>query len=97
MAAIVVVKAGIIIDSMDIPLIKIDSNNTLFYQILTICWIIGITNAMNLIDGLDGLSTGISIISCGSLLIIFSLNRFTIDFDYINNSIMWFIDRIFAI
>ena len=29
---------------------------------------------MNLIDGLDGLSTGISIISCVSLLIIFSLN-----------------------
>jgi UDP-GlcNAc:undecaprenyl-phosphate GlcNAc-1-phosphate transferase len=29
---------------------------------------------MNLIDGLDGLSTGISIISCISLLIIFALN-----------------------
>ena len=30
---------------------------------------------MNLIDGLDGLSTGISLISCLSLLIIFSLNN----------------------
>ena len=37
-------------------------------------WIVGITNALNLIDGLDGLSTGITIISCLSLLIIFSLN-----------------------
>lgn len=73
-AAIVVVRFGIIIDSIDIPFIKIDSENQLFYQILTVCWIIGITNAMNLIDGLDGLSTGISIISCVSLLIIFSLN-----------------------
>lgn len=73
-AAIVVVKSGIIIDSIDVPLIKIDSNSQLFYEVLTICWIIGITNALNLIDGLDGLSTGISIISCVSLLMIFSLN-----------------------
>jgi len=73
-AAVVVVNFGLIIDSIDIPMIEIDSKNELFYQILTVCWIIGITNAMNLIDGLDGLSTGISIISCVSLLIIFSLN-----------------------
>ena len=73
-ASIVVVKSGLIIDSIDIPFIKISGENELFYQIITICWIIGITNAMNLIDGLDGLSTGISIISCVSLLIIFSLN-----------------------
>ena len=73
-AAIIVVKSGLIIDSIDIPFFKVDSENELFYQILTICWIIGITNALNLIDGLDGLSTGISIISCVSLLIIFALN-----------------------
>lgn len=74
-AAIVVVKSGLLIDSIDIPFFaKINSENELFYQILTVCWIIGITNAMNLMDGLDGLSTGISIISCVSLLMIFSLN-----------------------
>lgn len=33
-----------------------------FSQILTLIWIVGITNAINLIDGLDGLSAGISII-----------------------------------
>ena len=74
LAAIVVVRAGIIIDNIDIPFIKIDSQNEMFYKVLTVCWIIGITNALNLIDGLDGLSTGISIISCISLLIIFALN-----------------------
>lgn len=73
-SAIIVVKSGLIIDSIDIPFLKVESENQLFYEILTIGWIIGITNAMNLIDGLDGLSTGISIISCFSLLIIFSLN-----------------------
>lgn len=30
---------------------------------LTILWIVGLTNAMNLIDGLDGLATGIAIIA----------------------------------
>ena len=37
-------------------------------------WIVGITNAINLIDGLDGLSSGIAIISSVCLLIIFALN-----------------------
>lgn len=35
---------------------------TIFSGIVTLFWIIGITNAINLIDGLDGLSAGISII-----------------------------------
>ena len=41
---------------------------------VTILWIVGVTNAINLIDGLDGLSSGISVISAISLLIIFVLN-----------------------
>ena len=41
---------------------------------ITIGWIVGITNAINLIDGLDGLSSGITLISCVSLLIIFATN-----------------------
>lgn len=43
--------------------------------ILTVGWIVGITNAINLIDGLDGLSSGITLISCVSLLIIFATNN----------------------
>lgn len=76
MAAIVVIKFGIRIDNLDIPFVKIENTGIgyFFYLALTIAWIIGITNAMNLIDGLDGLSTGISLIACLSLLIIFSLN-----------------------
>lgn len=45
-----------------------------FSFILTVGWIVGITNAINLIDGLDGLSSGITMISCVSLLIIFATN-----------------------
>lgn len=74
LAAIVVIKCGIKIDNLDIPFLKLENQSNIFYIIITLFWIVGITNAMNLIDGLDGLSTGISIISCFSLLIIFSLN-----------------------
>lgn len=36
---------------------------------LTIFWIVGVTNAINLIDGLDGLAAGVSGIAVGSVLI----------------------------
>ena len=34
-----------------------------FSYLLTVAWIVGITNAINLIDGMDGLATGVSLIS----------------------------------
>ena len=48
--------------------------NIVFSYILTVGWIIGITNAINLIDGLDGLSSGISLVSCMSLILVFTIN-----------------------
>lgn len=39
---------------------------------ITLFWIIGITNAINLIDNMDGLAGGISAISCLSMLFLFS-------------------------
>lgn len=74
LAAVIVVKSGLKIDNLSIPFLNLQNASEIFYEIFTICWIVGITNAINLIDGLDGLSTGISIIACMSLLIIFSLN-----------------------
>ena len=40
---------------------------------ITLMWVLGITNAVNLIDGLDGLAAGISSIASVSLLIIFAI------------------------
>lgn len=36
---------------------------------LTILWIVGITNAVNLSDGLDGLAAGISAVACGVIAV----------------------------
>ena len=74
-AAIIVVAFGVRIENISIPFTegKIVINE-IFSYILTVCWIIGITNAINLIDGLDGLSSGVTLISCLSLLMVFALN-----------------------
>ena len=74
-AAVIVVACGIRIEDISIPF----TSGTVviggvFSYILTVCWIIGITNAINLIDGLDGLSSGVTLISCLSLLMVFALN-----------------------
>lgn len=47
---------------------------------MTVFWILAITNAFNLIDGLDGLASGVSIIALGTIGIIgfFFLHRDTI-------------------
>lgn len=37
---------------------------------LTLLWIVGVTNAINLVDGLDGLSAGICAIACGAMAIL---------------------------
>lgn len=73
-AAIIVVYSGIRIENLNLPFFNEIGLNYVASIILTLGWIIGITNAINLIDGLDGLSSGIGVISCLSLLIIFSLN-----------------------
>lgn len=67
-AALAVCSTGIIIRS-----ITIDGLFTLnfgwFSWPLTLLWIVGITNAVNLSDGLDGLAAGISAIACGVIAI----------------------------
>ncbi len=69
LAAVIIFSFGIRIDTIN----EINIHPVISF-ILTVGWIVGITNAINLIDGLDGLSSGISLISCISLLIIFATN-----------------------
>ena len=73
-AAVIVVCFGLRIENVNIPFFSYVGLPNAFSIILTIGWIVGVTNAINLIDGLDGLSSGIALISCTSMLIIFALN-----------------------
>ena len=76
-AAVIVVSFGIQIDNVNIPFLEhtLNFDNHIYIYILSVGWIVGITNAINLIDGLDGLSSGITLISCFSLIIVFTMNQ----------------------
>jgi UDP-N-acetylmuramyl pentapeptide phosphotransferase/UDP-N-acetylglucosamine-1-phosphate transferase len=73
-AAIIVCSGGIYINSIAIT-DSIVLNLGIFSWPFTIFWIVGITNAVNLIDGLDGLAAGISAAACGVIAVL------TIHFD----------------
>ncbi len=66
LAGLVVCFAGIHIDKLAVrDYIVLDLG--ILSIPFTLCWIIGVTNAVNLIDGLDGLAGGICAIACGAM------------------------------
>ena len=71
-AAVIAVAHGVTIEGVMNPNV-FAANETLVIGILsipvTIIWIVGVTNAVNLIDGLDGLACGVSTISCVTMLV----------------------------
>jgi len=74
-SAIIVVSFGLQMDTIVVSHFNTIIDSNLLLKIITVIWIVAITNAINLIDGLDGLSAGIGVISCFSLLMIFALNN----------------------
>jgi UDP-GlcNAc:undecaprenyl-phosphate/decaprenyl-phosphate GlcNAc-1-phosphate transferase len=74
LAALIVAKTGLLIDLLNIPFIgEFDLSFALAFP-LTVLWIIAITNAINLIDGLDGLAAGVSTIVIATIAIMAGLN-----------------------
>ncbi|MFH2115408.1 MAG: MraY family glycosyltransferase, partial [Spirochaetota bacterium] len=64
-AAIVVVSAGFHFRFLVLPFSPYRIEFGWLGYPLSVLWIVGITNAMNMIDGMDGLSGGISMIAAG--------------------------------
>lgn len=65
-AACIVIRHGMVIMKLTNPLgLQAIQLNPLIAFIFTLVWLIGITNAVNLSDGLDGLATGIVLIVSG--------------------------------
>ncbi|MGM9551399.1 MAG: MraY family glycosyltransferase [Clostridia bacterium] len=73
LAAIIPVCFGVVIERISVPevIFGVDTLELgwLAYP-LTVLWIVAVTNALNLIDGLDGLAIGVSSISSITLLCI---------------------------
>lgn len=68
-AALIAIATGTQITDITIPLLG-TINFGIFSNVITVFWIIGVTNAVNLLDGLDGLATGIASIASTTLMII---------------------------
>ena len=72
-AALVAVLSGNVIETLSNPNVF---SSDLYWDLgwlsipVTVLWIVAITNAVNLIDGLDGLACGVSTISSMTLLVI---------------------------
>jgi UDP-GlcNAc:undecaprenyl-phosphate/decaprenyl-phosphate GlcNAc-1-phosphate transferase len=65
LAALLVVGSGIVY-----PL----HQNTIINSVISVVWIVGITNAFNLLDNMDGLTAGVALISAVYLAIFFGGN-----------------------
>lgn len=57
------ILGGALISQIQIPFTAISLELGIFSIPITLIWLVGITNSLNLIDGIDGLSSGISIIA----------------------------------
>src|SRR5699024_9274497 len=67
-AATFLISSGLIIEKFTLPVIGVVDLGV-FSVLITILWVVGITNAVNFMDGLDGLATGISTIAISTMLI----------------------------
>lgn len=68
-ALIMVIYGDFLIQDIYLPFLP-EINLGWLSGVVTVIWIIGVTNSINLIDGLDGLSSGISSIAFGTMAFI---------------------------
>jgi len=62
-AAVVVLACGIVVDELALPWLGAVKLGWTGYAI-SFAWVVGLTNAYNFMDGLDGLAAGIAVIVC---------------------------------
>ena len=67
-AAVLIVGAGHAVESVSTPVGPVTLGKAAG-SIVTVVWLVGITNAVNLMDGLDGLVGGVTSIIAGSLAV----------------------------
>jgi UDP-GlcNAc:undecaprenyl-phosphate GlcNAc-1-phosphate transferase len=70
LAAAVLLLFGVQIDSVTNPLGGMISFGDWLAAPLTILWVVGLTNTVNLIDGLDGLAAGVSTIAAVTIFLV---------------------------
>lgn len=69
LAALIVVQLGWKIESIRLPFLEHPVELGLAGPLVSLLWIVGVTNAINLLDGLDGLANGIVAIIAMTLML----------------------------
>ncbi len=69
-ALVVVVGFDVKVDLVNVPFGQHTIDLDWLSVPLTVFWIVGVTNAINLIDGLDGLAAGVSAIATATMLVL---------------------------
>lgn len=67
--AAAVMSMGVMIDVISLPVVGAWSLGWLAYPV-TLVWIVGLTNAFNFMDGIDGIAGGTSVIAAGAFALI---------------------------
>src|SRR5690606_30250827 len=67
---LVAVAGGYAVDLVTVPLTGTTVDLGVAGLVLTVLWIVAVTNALNLIDGLDGLAAGVALIASITLAIV---------------------------
>lgn len=71
LAAVIVVYFGMQMEFIHLPFSGADTFNFGILSIpISILWIVGVTNSINLMDGLDGLASGVTAIATATMLIL---------------------------
>ncbi|MBL4613539.1 MAG: undecaprenyl/decaprenyl-phosphate alpha-N-acetylglucosaminyl 1-phosphate transferase [Magnetovibrio sp.] len=64
-----VMSLGLVIDQVSLPMLGVWSLGWLAFPI-TLVWIVGLTNAFNFMDGIDGIAGGSAVVAAGSFALI---------------------------
>jgi UDP-GlcNAc:undecaprenyl-phosphate GlcNAc-1-phosphate transferase len=72
--ALAVYALGVRVTTLSLPFIGVVHLGAVIGLLFTVLWLVGITNAFNLIDGLDGLASGAALFALTTMFVVASAN-----------------------
>jgi len=66
LAALVLIATGVKVDLLPYPYVD---------ELITVFWVVGITNALNLVDNMDGLSSGVAAVASGFFFLLAAMSK----------------------